>query len=333
MNLFIIGAGFTKAALPASPLNCELLDILAQRRPDDSAAAALRDRYATHDIEIALTRLDCDIALSRSAPAPSSEESDEVRLRQRVEKELGDYFSSFSASKAMTQSSWLTELVDEAFTSGDVVISLNYDCVLEGALDWRGKWSPRGGYGFEGPLVSNSDFSTSPVTVLKIHGSACFRSVPYQDKPEAHSVEFVVNERFFPRSGKNKDFAWKMKTAENHPYLIAPSYVKVPRVRISYLMLDALAASAKAKNLVILGSALRPEDGFLTLIVTNFFHQPSWQARRIIIVDPSAKSIGDRLGNYWGVNVSSQIVTMQTRLETSVARLVKEMSSCCRVKK
>jgi hypothetical protein len=227
----------------------------------------------------------------------------------------------------MTRSVWLTHLVDEAFRSDDVVISLNYDCVLEGALDCRGKWSPRGGYGFENPLVSNNDFSTSPVTVLKIHGSASFRSVPYRDKPEAHSVEFVVNERFFPRSGKNKDFGWRMKAAANHPYLIGPSYVKVPRVRISYLMLDALAASAKAKNLVILGSALRPEDGFLTLIVTNFLHQPSWQTRRIIIVDPLATSIGDRLENYWGVNVSSQIVPMEALLETSVTPLVKAISS------
>ena len=200
----------------------------------------------------------------------------------------------------MTQSAWLTHLVDEAFMSGNVVISLNYDCVLEGALDCRGKWSPRGGYGFENPLVTNNDFCTSPVTVLKIHGSASFRDVPYANKPEAHSVEFVVNERFFPRSGKNKDFGWRMKAAENHAHLIAPSYVKVPRLRISYLMLDALAASAKTQKLVIIGSALRPEDGFLTLIVTSFLHQPSWQTRRIIIVDPSATSIADRLGNYWG---------------------------------
>jgi hypothetical protein len=119
-------------------------------------------------------------------------------------------------------------------------------------------------------------------------------------KPEAHSVEFVVNERFFPRSGKNKDFGWRMKAAENHPHLIAPSYVKVPRLRISYLMLDALAASAKTQKLVIIGSALRPEDGFLTLIVTSFLHQPSWQTRGIIIVDPSATSIADRLGTITG---------------------------------
>jgi hypothetical protein len=144
VNVFIIGGGFTKAALPTSALNCELLDELARRRPDDSAAAALHDRYAMHDIEIALTRLDCDIALSPSAPGPSIEDSDDIRLRRRIEKELGDYFSSFSASEAMTQSAWLTHLVDEAFMSENVVISLNYDCVLEGALDCRGKWSPRG---------------------------------------------------------------------------------------------------------------------------------------------------------------------------------------------
>ena len=57
------------------------------------------------------------------------------------------------------------------------------------------------------------------------------------------------------------------------PYVIAPSYVKVPRVEIAYLMLEALSESAKANRLIIIGSALRKEDSFLTLIITTFLHQ------------------------------------------------------------
>jgi hypothetical protein len=318
VNAFIVGAGFTRAVFPSSPLNSELLEALAQKKPDDSAARVLLDRYKTNDIEIALTKLDCDA----QSPGPLGGES--LGLRKRIEKELGDYFSSFCASQElMAQSPWLAHFVDDAFTRRDVVISLNYDCVLEGILDCGNKWSPKGGYGsyFNPPLVRN--VSKSPVAVLKIHGSASFRNVPIQNKADVSLVEFVINEHFFPRSGKNIDFGWK---GAKGPYLIAPSYVKVPeQPKIVYLMLEALAASTKAKNLVIIGTALRPEDGFLTLIVTNFLHQPSRDSRKIIIVDPCANSIGDRIEDYWRVNVSKQIVPIQAPLQTSVVDLVRTL--------
>lgn len=64
MNAFIVGAGFTKAVFPAAPLNGDLLDVLAGKFVD-SAAAVLREKYETDDIEIALTRLDSDIAASQ----------------------------------------------------------------------------------------------------------------------------------------------------------------------------------------------------------------------------------------------------------------------------
>lgn len=324
MNAFIIGAGFTKAVFPDAPLNRDLLDVLAGKHAD-SAAAILRDRYKTGDIEIALTRLDSDIAISQGEGGLLAE--DGHRLRRRIEKELGDYFSSFVASEELlVRSPWLAQFVDGVFTSGDVVISLNYDCVLEGALDCRGKWSPKGGYGspFDQLLVRDDEFSKSPVTVLKIHGSASFAIAPYADKPEASAVNFAFDEHFFPRSAKNTHFDYGGGTGRT--YLIAPSYVKIPTVEMTYLMLDALSASATAANLVIIGSALRPEDGFLTVILTNFLRQPTWRMRRVFIVDPAANAISSRLKKFWGVDVSSQIVPIEERLEASVPLLVESLS-------
>lgn len=324
MNAFIIGAGFTKAVFPGAPLNRDLLDVLAGK-VTDSAATVLRKRYKTNDIEIALTRLDSDIAASQGDGGLLAE--DGQRLRRRIEKELGDYFSSFVASEdLLARSSWLAQFVDGVFNSGDVVISLNYDCVLEGALDCRGKWSPKGGYGspFDHPLVRDDEFSKSPVTVLKIHGSASFAIAPYADKPEAGAVSFAFDEHFFPRSARNTHFGYGAGTGR--PYLIAPSYVKIPTVKMTYLMLDALSASATATNLVIIGSALRPEDGFLTVILTNFLRQPSWRTRRIFIVDPAANSICSRLKKFWGVDVSNQIVPIEERLDACVPSLVESLS-------
>jgi hypothetical protein len=324
VNAFIIGAGFTKAVFPTAPLNGDLLEVLAGKFVD-SAAAVLRKKYETDDIEIALTRLDSDIAASQGDGGLLAE--DGHNLRHRIENELGDYFRSFVASDdLLARSPWLAQLVDGTFTSGDVVISLNYDCVLEGALDCRGKWSPKGGYGspFDHPLVRDDEFSRSPVTVLKIHGSASFAIAPYADKPEASAVNFVFDEHFFPRSAKNTHFGYGAGTGR--PYLIAPSYVKIPTVEMTYLMLDALSALATATNLVIIGSALRPEDGFLTVLLTNFLRQHSWQTRRIFIVDPAANSICSRLEKFWGVDVSSQIVPIEGRLEACVPALVESLS-------
>lgn len=324
MNVFIIGAGFTRAVFPDAPLNPDLLKVLAGKFAD-SAAAILRDRYKTDDIEIALTKLDSDIAVSQGEEELLAE--DGRKLRRQIETDLGNYFRSFIVSEELfTRSPWLVKLVDGAFTSGDVVISLNYDCVLEGALDCRGKWSPKGGYGshIEQPLVRDDEFLKSPVTVLKIHGSASFVIAPYADKSEANAVNFVFDERFFPRSAKNKHFSYGAGTGRT--YLIAPSYVKIPTVEMTYLMLDALSASAKATNLVIIGSALRSEDGFLTMILTNFLRQPSWLTRRVFIVDPAANAISSSLKKFWGVDVSSQIVPIEGRLEACVPSLVESLS-------
>ena len=284
MNVFIIGAGFTKAVLPHSPLNDELLEELRRKKPD-SAASVLAEMYDENRIEVALTKFDCD--------KPSA-----TRLRQEIENEIGEYFSSpsFLASKELlAQKPWLALFLDQAFAQGDVAISLNYDCLLEGALDCAGKWSPNGGYGsISHPLVQDDNCDRSPVTVLKIHGSASFRSAPVGNAPGTKWIGSVVNKSFFPRSAEYMDFG--LAKAEG-PYVIAPSYVKVPKVQIAYLMLDALAKSAKADNLVVIGSALRKEDSFLTLIITNFLHDPSWKKRRIIIVDPCADDIRERLMN------------------------------------
>jgi hypothetical protein len=61
-------------------------------------------------------------------------------------------------------------------SSGDVVITFNYDATLERVLLMQGKWSPRDGYGFEvafNDLQGKTilEFTESPVKTLHLHGS------------------------------------------------------------------------------------------------------------------------------------------------------------------
>ena len=223
---------------------------------------------------------------------------------------------------------WLSRFVDHAVSAEDVAVSLNYDCVFEGALDCCNKWSPNGGYGLlRNGLIHEKDDIESPVAVLKIHGSTGFRIAPYLNKPSSSAVNFAVNEGFFPRSGKNRHFEYGLGKGES--YLIAPSYVKVPTVEIAYLMLDALKAVAKAETLIIIGCGLRPEDMFLTLLVTDFLRQPRWRERRIIVLDPQAEVLTSRIKTYWGVDVSSCMVPIQGCLQDSVKALLLTIKTNC----
>src|SRR5207249_2139074 len=112
----------------------------------------------------------------------SGERSGPLReLRNNLDSEIAEHFLDYCASEPLlTRSPWLTSLLDNGIKRGDVTISLNYDCLLEGALDCREKWSPLGGYGLprDSPLFTPNEYPRSPVTVLKIHGSASFIIAP-----------------------------------------------------------------------------------------------------------------------------------------------------------
>jgi hypothetical protein len=326
MNVFIIGAGFTKAVFSEAPLNGCLLDALITKSRN-SVALVLIDRYKTHDIEIALTRLDMDIQSPLDNPEFSPDD-DLRKLRQSIETELVHYFSAYCMSEAiMADSPWLTQFVDGAIKSGDAAISLNYDCALEGALDCRHKWTPNHGYGFlSNPLAKLNNPPETPVQVLKIHGSVsfvqtqtrCREDRQRRDENESGVLSFLFDESFFPRSARNKHFGGGVGGT---PYLIAPSYVKEPTVQIACLMIESLCATAEAQNLVIIGTSLRSEDTFLKVLVTNFLRQRNWQERRIVVVDPDASRITASLKRYWAVDVAKQIVPVDGRLQDSVSRL------------
>lgn len=318
MNLFIIGSGFTKAIFPEAPLNNELLAALSSEN-SDCASQVLLKKYKTNDIEIALTKLDADIATS-------SYENEQLFLelqdiRHKIEIDLGNFFTSYRAThELLVQSPWLNEFMQSALSDGDIAISLNYDCVFEGALDCIGRWSPKGGYGFfQHGLIDDSAYDKSPVTVLKIHGSTTFRIAAYADKPSCRAVNFVFDEYYFPVSAKNTHFGYGLGSSET--YLIAPSNVKVPTVEMTYCMLDALKAASESQNLVVVGCGLRPEDSFLTLLLTHFLRQPKWRERKIIIVDLHANKIASKIKDYWGVNIEECVLPIEGNMENSIDQL------------
>jgi hypothetical protein len=92
-------------------------------------------------------------------------------------------------------------------------------------------------------------------------------------------------------------------------------------------MLEALSESAKANKLVTIGSAVRKEDSFLSLIVPTFLDPPLRKKRETIILDPQAESIGGKLRNYCGAHVADQIVPVSACLEDSTENLTALISA------
>jgi len=317
MKLFLVGCGFTKAVFPDAPLNDELIDALEKWKPN-SSASTLIERYPTKNIERALTNLDVDLS---TLSATSEDAQSLIEVRRRIESDLVGYFSRFTASvELLDRTPWLSTFLMQAFDPGDAIITLNYDCLLEGALDLNDLWSPVGGYGaISNPLINNNEYQESPITVLKIHGSTNFIESRHFDNPGSEALHFEFNETIFPKSGRGTSFGGGVG---DNPRVIAPSYVKIPNVDLTYLMLDAIRLSCEATQLVIIGSSLRPEDSFLTLLATNFLRQNGWRERRIVIVTPEADAVTTKIKQYWGVPISQCLVPICGRLEDSVGEAI-----------
>ena len=168
--------------------------------------------------------------------------------------------------------------------------------------------------------IGNDD-APSPIEVLKIHGSTSFRIATDPGNPNHRTVNFAINKKYFPRSGKYTNFDFGGDDAQT--YLIAPSYVKRPTYKISRLMLKSVEAVAKADTLIIIGCGLRPEDMFLYVLLTAFSDGRSPPERKIIVLDPKAEDLVFNIKTYLTVDDSFCMVSIPEKLQQdSVERLL-----------
>jgi hypothetical protein len=315
-NFFIFGAGVTKSVFDYAPLNDQLINTLLEFNPL-SPLKELSQKYDTNNIEILLTRLDIDIQHNQSGS----------EIRTKINAEIAEYFERFRFNpNILDDNKWLQRFANN-FRNNDVILNLNYDCFLEGLLDYFGIWKPKKGYGFiDNPLVDSSCDNPSNIQILKIHGSEHFTYKPYVDKPESGAVFFEFNKNIFPKSAAHSFFGSRsipssVQNSIDKPYIIAPSYVKVPVVDISYLMLDAIEAVKTSSKLIVIGCSLRPEDSFLQLLLTAFLRNARLKNRKYIIISPDATCLGNRIRRYWGVNVNECLVEIPIKLENSIDKL------------
>jgi len=310
-NLFLLGAGFTKAVFPDAPLNKDLLNAIV--KSGKKTLVKYQKRFKTEDIERLLTQLDLEAV------------KDEKIKQDRtiIEEEISLYFSKYRFSgfkKALP--SWLDTFALNVLKKNDTIISLNYDCFLEGALDNYGVWSPNGGYArIINCLADSLPINPKKIEIFKIHGSENFRKGRvYGYNPNQTSINFIIEPTIFPVSAAHSHFGAGI---ESLPYIIAPSFIKIPHVDVGAMMLEALDKAEKARIFIIIGCSMRPEDSFLWLLLTRFLNKSLKERKQLIILDPSSEAIWERISNYWIGNIRdfADVSFISCGLETGVTAL------------
>jgi hypothetical protein len=309
-NVFIIGAGFTKAVFPTAPLNDDFLSQVVGPEPDSSPLGQVWSKYGLSNIEILLTRLDLDLVTGKS-----EFDADD---RNTISAQLADFVSRFRFKHDVE---WLRPLT-QIISDNDVIISLNYDCFLEGFLDFHSAWSPKGGYHIitSAPWDDSLPDNQRNIRILKIHGSESFRRSAFFRKPNSLTVGLEINEALFPRSGKNVHFGC---SPDDGAYVIAPSFTKQFNVELQCLLLDSTRFARAAKNLIIIGCGLRPEDNYLWLVLTSFMQNPWWKRKRTFIVNPHASDTKQRIENFWGRKIFDHhnLIAIDSDFQSGIFRL------------
>lgn len=140
---------------------------------------------------------------------------------------------------------------------GDTIVSFNWDTLHESVL-WRAKkWHYANGYGF--PVRDAPPETHSPITILKLHGSANWAQRSEDDcEPESEHKG-----TFFPGAVDDSEtFRRATGTWNDGRYLIVPSYLKDLSANRLLLRLweRAREALGEADEMTVIGFSLNEAD-------------------------------------------------------------------------
>jgi hypothetical protein len=182
-------------------------------------------------------------------------------------------------------------------------------------------WTPNGGYARVVNTLADSITKNQGILLYKIHGSENFIESSVANNQAQTSIGFVINPSVFPKSGAHRRFGGG--ALDPHPFIIAPSFVKVPHVDIAAAMLEALEKAQKATNLVIIGCGMRAEDNFLWLLLCKFLNSTLSHRKQLLLIGPSSATIWQRISNYWVGDICrfADVFVIPCGIEAGVERL------------
>jgi len=283
-NCYLLGAGFSYE------ISCNKLPLLVDlgKEIESVIDADLKQNYdySPETLERFLTYLD----LRKKSNASSSE----AKTREKITTFLIERFGTKRFKESINPLG--KDFVNNVLKKDDIVITTNYDCLLEHIMCNAGIWTPNGGYS---EVVKNSLFTKQHtenivlknIIILKVHGSVNFLEycALKDDGEKELSLSLIsvkVEEETFPTLHANFGI---VKNAIKDQYIIGPSYVKVVHPQILKLWTLAFKKVSNIEDLVIMGTSLREEYTFTWLLLSNI------QCNRVIVVDPHCTTVFNKL--------------------------------------
>lgn len=337
MNVYILGAGFSKCA--GYPLGNELLgylrdyalnsniyglkekykefekwikkqrDILPRRiiesgNPEyiltylDTAINAIeynRDYIWQESFSRNLTKEERNNLLNKIKKNYNSYISEVSKVRRNIKRLIADFFEHqhyIMASQNECNEN-IRNFCENKLNDGDIIISFNYDSLLEICLFRLRKWSFKNGYGFpinlveptpEREVVPQQDFQ---IKILKLHGSVGWYK--YEDNNCIFLLYSSFLQFFNPlyKDKKEPDFS----PEKEMPAIIEPSFIKLIDIpEINEIWKQAAQAIAEADKIYIIGYSL-PEADIGSRILLNSSISSNNRSNYITIIDKNRDTI------------------------------------------
>jgi hypothetical protein len=206
---------------------------------------------------------------------------------------------------------------------GDVVITTNYDCLIERVLLTDSKWSPLDGYGFAVPLstIQSADAhlrraiqpnplplvvqKPSEVRILKLHGSVGWTTNPSPFGPAVLGDQLYE----YPQLYLSQDLFRGLASAEGpltmpvfdtreppigqpgDPAIVLPTYLKrTEGNEFQTIWLQASQALAQAEAVDIIGSSLPESDIGVRVLMNPLRARLASGSVTIGVQDPSSET-------------------------------------------
>jgi len=184
----------------------------------------------------------------------------------------------------------------------DVIITFNYDLLLEQALWKAGLWSPQDGY-LLGEFNRNLKYDHSKlfetqVPIIKLHGSINWHEAGiFQENIQVDLSHPANYEPYF--EGLNIDFGVRQRPREFYydQYLIAPTFMKTYRSKYEvHLVRAACDAISKSDEIYAIGYSFPDADSFSSFLLAQIPAES-----KIFIVDKNADEIATTLSKSYGL--------------------------------
>jgi hypothetical protein len=289
-RVFVLGAGFTKAFIPQSPLLIDDfgLEDLWRSLPEHSFSHARRILRAELDacgngkanLERLMTRLSGGMPYDRKHRA-------EPELRWLIQRVTQLFLQKLEQTYNPQPESWktLAAFASDCLARGHICITFNYDLLMEEWLakvsrsGWgSGSWNPYSGYGFfckgshEWIGINYWDDQPPTMTLIKLHGSLNWRVRLLQQEPYMpgdivhHSPSVHRIQRAYQKQGDVDQSGFLL---EENPFIVPPVLTKAELAGqpiLALLWANAYKALCSASEVIFIGYSMPMTDvggGFL----------------------------------------------------------------------